>query len=670
MKREATIGAATFLAIAAVVGYSWQSGSKQGVSGRPDQNGAIKRSKPAVKKGARPEYLPGCNSLEEQLEAFLDLKELTPPEQCYESGKPPGNKSPQELIQKTSQLKFVIAILPDPVHTHFSGLFDQFAAAIQEGAQDEKYDFDSAWLPWDDDDSHYALYPDEKASNLEKELKEEQPGIILFRKALDCPEKEGEIQSDCKEEWGAPAKKDEVRLSSAYREGLAVFVVADEATDGIHREQFRNALKWIAALWPNADTRIRRLAILGPTFSGSLPSMAQVLSEPNVTKQLDLLQSPEGPGLAIYSGSVSGNSAAHAFQNTFETKVVFHSFVQNDDEILQRFCGYIMKEQHGFDAGKVAIISEDETAYGRSGVKLGKSQDDEDNKVDKDHKRDCGNEALKLYYPRDILALRGAYQTKSLFDLGTSSQPPDTLRRNLPTDLADPTGRVYDSIRSYGGNQTPLAQEAFLLEIVAALRELHARYILLRSSNTLDQLFLTNFLRRSYPDGRIVIFGSDLMFIREGGTTGLSGAMTLSTYQLFPLERDWTEHQSLPAADRVFSADATEGTYVAFRLLLGTGSLTEGKPDSDRCRVIDKDKTIFLPQIACVGDPPIPDYSPPFWALEDQCGEMTVPDAAKIMQTPKDCSYLGPATWLSVIGVNRFWPMASLTQTPAPTELE
>ena len=84
------------------------------------------------------------------------------------------------------------------------------------------------------------------------------------------------------------------------------------------------------------------------------------------------------------------------------------------------------------------------------------------------------------------------------------------------------------------GNQTPLNQEAFLLEIVAALRELHARYILLRSSNTLDQLFLTNFLRRSYPDGRIVIFSPDLMFIRERGATGLSGVMTLGTYPLFP----------------------------------------------------------------------------------------------------------------------------------------
>jgi len=111
--------------------------------------------------------------------------------------------------------------------------------------------------------------------------------------------------------------------------------------------------------------------------------------------------------------------------------------------------------------------------------------------------------------------------------------------------------------------------------IVAALREFHVRYIVLRRSIILDQLFLANFLRRTYPDGRIVILGSDLMLVRERGSTGLSGAMTLSTYPLFPLERDWTEHQSAPAPDRTFGSDTSEGTYVAFRLLLNDKTMSE-----------------------------------------------------------------------------------------------
>jgi hypothetical protein len=648
MKREGTIGAATFLALAAMVGVSLQSGPKQETGARPEQNAAINRSKNSTAKTPAHQLGSGCSSLEEHLEDFLDIKELAAPLECYASGDKPG--APTDLTAKTSQLKFVIALVPDPIHTHQPVLFDQFTVAIQEGAQDEHYDFDSSWLPWDEEES-YVLLADQKLAAREKEQMESQPGIILFRKTVDCP-------SPCKDGSGVPAKKndnDNEARSKSYREGLVVFVVGEEATQGIHGEQFRNALAWIAALKRKTAPAIQRVAILGPSFSGSFPSLEKLLPEQETTTPAPQHRQP----LAIFSGSVSSRDAARAFQATIGSQVRFHSFVQSDDEILRRFCEYIQREQPGFDPARVAIISEDETAYGSGGV---------DSANDK---HDCPDKALTLYYPRDISALRSAYQTKSLFGAGTSPQPSDTQKRSLPTDLADPTGKVQDSIHSFGGNQTPLYQEAFLLEIVGALREMNARYILLRGSNTLDQLFLTNFLRRGYPDGRIVIFGSDLMFIRERGTTGLSGATTLSTYPLFPLERDWTEHQSLPAADRVFSSDTSEGTYVAFRLLLNDKSMKDAtQDDPPRCSVLDpdpdpdkeKDKDhIFLPSIACTAQP-IPDYSPPFWTLPDQCGEMKNPNRDNISTTGEKCFYPGPATWLSVIGDNRFWPMASLTQ--------
>ena len=640
MKKEGTIGAATFLALAAVVGFSLQSGSKPPEAGQVDKGGILRKAKPALDKQTNGG--PGCSNLKAELEEFLDIQSLAPPGPCSPSGKQP-EPSPR-LTERTSELKFVIAILPDPVHTHLSASFDQLTVAIQEGAQDEKYDFDDSWLPWDDEGAPYALRDDEEKANRERDLKESQPGIILFRKAHDCGQTR---DKDCKESLPVSVDKDETGLSETYKKGLVVFVVGEDATHGIHKDQFRNALAWIAALRPQLDknTTGKQLAILGPSFSGSLASMTQILSEPGVARQLDLAQVWNKQRFAIYSGSVSSNHAAAIFQNTFAPQVVFHSFLQDDDDILGRFCDYMQREQPGFDSRRVAVISEDETAYGSSGV------DDAGNA--------CPDRALKLYYPRDISAIRGAYQTHSLFNTAVSSQPTDTQRKNLPTNLADPSGKVHDSIRSYGGNQTPLAQEAFLLEIVAALRELHARYILLRSSNTLDQLFLTDFLRRSYPDGRIVIFGSDLMLIRERGSTGLGGSLTLSTYPLFPLERDWTEHQSLRAADRVFSSDTSEGTYVALRVLLNDPSLNGGDPNSPQCHVRSKDEDgkdapIFLPPILCATAPPIPDYSPPFWTVSDPCGERTSVDNNK-------CPYPQPATWLSVIGVNRFWPMASLT---------
>src|SRR2546430_78379 len=114
--------------------------------------------------------------------------------------------------------------------------------------------------------------------------------------------------------------------------------------------------------------------------------------------------------------------------------------------------------------------------------------------------------------------------------------------------------------------------------------------------------------------------------------------MTLGTYPLFPLERDWTEHQSLPAADRVFSSDTSEGTYIALRVLLNNARLNDEKQDTHRCHVLENDKdkdenTIFVPTVSCAKDPPIPDYSPPFWTLKDQCGEMKKADPVDTSNT-------------------------------------
>jgi hypothetical protein len=696
VKREGTIGTVSFLAIAALIGFSVQTGTKPPQNNGLGNTAAAKGSKPSPTKGARIEYKPGCDSLGEQLEDFLEIENMGLPDNCYQPNDPRRRLPHPDPTKITEGLKFVVALLPDPVHTHLPVVFDQFAVAIQEGAQDEKYDFDGSWMPWSEEETPYALYIDEKAANTEREFKETQPGIILFRKTMDCGNKKlkkekGHEEEEAREELEEHEKQEKCRedwekggLSKSYREGLIVFVVGEEATHGIHRDQFRNALAWIQALRLQTDPKGKPLAILGPTYSGSLSSLAEMLSETKIKAQLNLASTPgktpdnadpckdrDDNRLAIYSGSASSNESAEAFQCSIGPHAAFHSFVQNDDEILRRFCRYINLEQEGFDASRVAMISEDETAYGLSGIRAPKTENlkangtvragkanDEASEADDPDDNGCPDRFLTLYYPRDISALRGAYQSTSLFDAGSAPQPTDAQKKNLPTDLADPAGKVHDSIRSYGGNQTPLNQEAFLMDIVAALREQHARYILLRSSNTLDQLFLSNFLRRSYPDGRIVIFGSDLMFVRERGTTGLNGSMTLSTYPLFPLEHRWTDHQRLAAADRVFSADTSEGTYVAFRLLLNDQSLNQGAPEVAGCHVQKEDEgRIFLPAVECATDTsPIPDYSPPFWTLSDQCGERNVTNKGP------GCPYHGPAIWLSVIGVNRFWPMASLTK--------
>jgi hypothetical protein len=132
------------------------------------------------------------------------------------------------------------------------------------------------------------------AADDRKEKREDQPGIILFRNSGIAPE-------------------------NAYRHGLVVFVVGEDATHGAHRGQFRNAVAWIKALQPQLAAKPKQVAILGPTFSGSFPSLEQLLGESGVASTLNLKDAPDCQPLVIFSSSVSGSQSANEFQNSLPT---------------------------------------------------------------------------------------------------------------------------------------------------------------------------------------------------------------------------------------------------------------------------------------------------------------------------------------------------------------
>jgi hypothetical protein len=653
MKQGTGWGAAVVIAIAAAVGISSQSTIK------PPGSSPVRQSQSKVTKSATiPKRVhTECSELITLFQAFLLPENVVGPQFCYDT--PPGSKS------VISQPRFIIATLPDPLHTHFSLLFDRFVEAIQEGAQDEGYEYDSSWLPWETEEPQLTHLADQDEADDRKKNREDQPGVLLFHAAPD---------------QGQPARL-------PYQQGLFVFIVGEDPTDGIHRKQFENTLQWITALQGDTSNR-GSIAILGPTFSGSFPSMAQLLQK-NAAHQVSRGSSrASGQQLAIYSGSATSSGAVAWFSNRDELRdlgISFHSLLQDDDTALRRFCRYLgdptldgekkQAEEKGkangelaFDIHRLAILSEDETAYGYS-----------------DMQTDPCKEATWLYYPRDISTLRAAYQKQSIFNSGSAQQIQGTTpRSSLPTDLADPEGKEHDTVRTYAGDQTPLSQEAQLVGIAEALRSHRAQYVVLRSSNTLDPLFLGNFLRREYPEARVVILNSDLLFQRGQDALALTGVMTLSTYPLFPWEREWTARASAPThSHRVFPENSTEGTYIASRLLLHSPGLdrdpvTPGCTLSEDVQNADAQRAEaqrthkkdvppltepFLPSILCPpveneserSYVPIPDYAPPSWT-----GECSSSMACK------------PATWLSVITRGRSWPLAalneqSLQRTAAPS---
>jgi len=618
MKQELAWGAAAAVAIVAAVGISSQPGGKPPASGSAGRQGAKSAVQSKPPKGAQPQ----CSDSISLLEHFFLHENVAAPDVCYEpGGQPVAASKPDPEFQPS----FVIATVPDPLHTHFSLLFDRFIESIQQGAQDEGYEYDSSWLPWETEEPALALLVDQDEADDRKTKREDQPGILLFRNSKETP--------------GAPYTP-----YTPYKKALIVFIVGEEPTRGIHRKQFENAVAWIKALQKHG-TKGSRVSILGPTFSGSLPSLEELLSADNLVSQFN-----GGTKLAIYTGSASSRDDGRRFAKT--EGIDFRSFVQDDETALDRLCRYMGRREDG-DAPNFAILSEDETAYGKfvapktPGLRAERAED-----------YICPD-ATKIYYPRDISTLRAAYQSQSMFSTASTQPNQDnSQRKSLPTDLADPGGEQHDTVRTYGGNQTPLSQEAQLLGIVEALRAHGAQYVVLRSSNTLDPLFLANFLRRTYPEARVVILNSDLLFQRGQDAMALSGVMTLSTYPLFSRARDWT---ALPPYDehshRVFPENATEGTYIASRLLLQSVERANGGKPHLNCEFRDQD--VFVPPLSCqvqgLGEAvipyaPLPDYSPPYWTESKPCE----PDAPG--------PHCRPATWLSVITRNGTWPLAALNE--------
>ena len=536
-------------------------------------------AKLAAKTKGHTELSPPCEQIKGRLQLLVAEnpdQEWGLPDFCY------TNPNEQRLPKLTpANVTFAIATAPNPVSTHMPLQFDRSIEIIVQAAQDNNYLYEGSWLPWNEP-KDYARYPDQLAAESVQSTDENQPGVLVFRHS--------------------PGQGDD----PSYTGGLAVFVVSESPTGGVDQVVFENALSWIDQM--GGLTPTSELKVLGPTFSGSLPSLYRSLHFPILKSLLGKIK------IRVSSGSVSDNSSYDWFAQKMNEKPplgTFETALEGDCRMVNRFVEYV-SSQH-YKTERIAVLSEDETAFGKGPT--GEAE------VTKNGSCTPSGKPIHLYYPRDIATLRSAYEKQSIFNSGTqtssSANAPGTTLRG---DLSEPASSEHETVRTYGGRLTPLAQESVLLAITDVLKAKDIQFVILKSTNSLDQIFLSQFLRRSFPDVRVVIDGSDLLFRRGAQGASLRGVMVLSTYPLLTWQQDWT----FSATDqpdksyRIFGQDFAEGLYIAARgLFPELGSKVR-----------------------------IANYSPPAWA---RSGELMYKD-----------DDTRPATWLTVIGHRQFWPVAVL----------
>lgn len=417
---------------------------------------------------------------------------------------PPGPNLHPPCLSGEHNILFVIATTPNPANSQLALSFDRTIESIERAAGDRGFLFDRFVFPWDAEPNR-QLDPEKKRTEEKRRRNSEaNPGMLLFRGPFDK---------------GDPLHR---------FESLAVMLVPENPSSGINGSAFQ-----AATTFAKENGATEPLAILGPSFSSSAVSLHNAM-------HLTPLH------YVIRTGSAT---VPEAWQLLDDDTHSFAATVRDDDQANHALFLHLTETGEWKKIGRVAILSESGTLYGAHAS-------------NSEHRVD-----LNLIFPRGISWLRNAYQdlpAAPTSGLPAGVAPP--IAPLLPFALSEPTFGD-DKTPSLSATQTPLSQEAALLSISNTLRRERVRFVVITSTDPLDNIFLIRFLRTHCPDLRIITFESDLLYVRAAAEYPATGVVLVTTYPLFLQNQVWSAYGS--SENRVpFDSMASEGTYNALRSIL------------------------------------------------------------------------------------------------------
>ncbi len=508
-------------------------------------------------------------------------------------------------------IEVMIAIEPDPVHTHLALWFDRDMDALEDALQDSRWQYQSSWLPWSpiSNPTTGDHFVDREQERLFLEGREEFPGVLLFRPGPggNCP----------KGQWAARDQNKTIDAGGDIAcHPLAVFLVGNSPTAGIDRTQFLASLAWLKTLSKD-QTELR---ILGPSFTGSCESLRDLLSAIEVGN----------PGLkqiTIASGSVSDpncygpqpgdNSQSSQKPAGTGPKVTYVSFGPDKEWRTQQTVEFLKRNGHFHDED-IVELSEGESGYGswsspetscpapaiRASTR--KKQGLQKSCRSDDFPSQITTRSLQLHFPRNISHLRSAYQKSNIFGFGASAQGGANISLNLDVEEAKDDD---DAIANFAQQQMPVSQDGVMHQISDLLERRHIKVVILTATDVLDELFVAQILAREAPNTLVVVNQADDLFLRSGSGTNFDGMYFVSPWPLIADSQLWSRPAGnmLPSSSHTFPSDLSEGLNAAVQYLVAPQHL-----------------------------PVLPDYGSP------------------LIKTDR------PPLWLSAIGHGEYWPVALL----------
>ena len=490
----------------------------------------------------------------------------------FESGSP--RNSVDVIARKASErqmkVRWLIAMLPDYIDSQTRRLFDSGLAGIQQAAGTLDYTLDRFHLPgWSAHD-----HPGARPSSAH----DSEPGALLFRSS-----RPGE------------------------NELLVVLVVTEMPTLGVHRNAMRSSIALIDA-WSEASSgALDTLRVMGPFFSGSVPSLKDTLesledeslAEPR-TAQI-VTGTATDPTIDRHLGSLSARGVHVSFQ----------SIVPNNDEVRSTLLNRLKELNPKWACGNgIALLVEGNTKFGQSLLirKGDAGQKAYDQAVEPERQPSGSDDAeaclppLQVTFPLHISRLRANVDAEAPT---VSLLAPPAVKLKL-TESTQP----LDVIPSMTPDLTASVVDSAVDNLLAALHRERYSAIGIFATDARDHLFLARRIAKAVPD--VLMFGTqaDLLYVNREYAPFLRGTLIASSFPVF------SQTQLMAAATndalrRQFTTASEQGAYNATLTLLA---------DRHTAEVTLIDGT----------------FGPP-------CSQ-------------KECA---PRIWLSVVGSNAMWPIDS-----------
>jgi len=295
---------------------------------------------------------------------------------------------------------------------------------------------------------------------------------------------------------------------------LAVYLVGESPALGVDEDQFEEAIKGKGTL----------TGVIGPSFSGGFESLNRLIDN-------------WGGGVDVITGSATSASAAK-----FWTGRPFDQTVDTDEEATDAFSKYLTNR--GVKPRNAAVLEELDTAYGN----------EEQNK-------DFLN-AIHATFPRDISALRGAYDSNQSLQESLNQSKQNTQPSNSVPFSNDDANGGSDSIPIQSSRTRAATQDLEMQELSRRLTDDGVSLASLRATNPLDVLFLRQYMAQHDSDLQFYLLEPDILFTHQPEVRSFRGTLAVSRYPRLGALGDVDTRIS------IFPSKSAEGVYWAVRSLI------------------------------------------------------------------------------------------------------